>query len=95
MTDNRPQFASAEFLVSARPWESDQVTSSPKYQKSKGKAENAVQTVKLKASGSPNWRNTPTEEVGTNPSKWLMGHRCKTHLSMAGRLLQPRHDIVE
>ena len=78
MTDNGPQFFSAEFSVFARIWEFDHVTFSPKYPQSNGKAENAVQTVrqlKCKATGQSEslalidrWK-TPAEGVGTSPSQ--------------------------
>ena len=71
ITDNGPQFASAEFSVFAKTWMFDHKTSSPKYAQSNGKAENAVQTVKrlfkkcMTSGGSEfqallDWRNTPT-----------------------------------
>ena len=102
VTDNGPQFASAEFAVFARTWTFDHKTSSPTYAQSNGKAENAVKTVerlfkKCKASGQSeylvllNWRNTP-EGVGTSPAQRLMGRWCKTLLPMAGTLLHPRYD---
>ena len=46
VTDNVPQFSSAEFLVFSRMWCFDHVTSSPKYPQSNGKAENAVKNRK-------------------------------------------------
>ncbi len=46
VTDNGPQFSSAEFGVFARMWNFDHVTSSPYHPQSNGKAENAVKTVK-------------------------------------------------
>lgn len=106
VTDNGPQFSSAEFSVFARTWEFDHVTSSPTYPQSNGKAENAVQTIKrlfkkCKVSGQSeflallDWRNTPTEGVGTSPSQRLMGRRCKTLLPVSGSLLQPRYKTDE
>ena len=46
VTDNGPQFSSAEFLVFARMWNFDRVTSSLHHPQSNGKAENTVKTVK-------------------------------------------------
>ena len=102
VTDNGPQFSSAEFAVFARTWMFEHKTSSPIYPQSNGKAENAVQMVKrlftkCKASGVSefqallDWRNTPTEGIGTSPAQRLMGRRCKTLLPVAGSLLQPRY----
>ena len=106
MTDNGPQFASAEFAVFGKTWMFQHTTSSPHYPQSNGKAENAVKTVKrlftkCKESGQSefiallDWRNTPTKGVGTSPAQRLMGRRCKTLLPVAGALLQPRHSTTE
>ena len=102
VTDNGPQFASAEFATFAATWDFTHVTSSPHYPRSNGKAENAVKTVKrifskCKDSGQSeflallDWRNTPTEGIGTSPAQRLMGRRCRTLLPVAGTLLQPRN----
>ena len=102
VTDNGTQFSSAEFAVSARTWNFDHVTSSPRYPQSNGKAENAVKTVeqlftKCKQSCQSefqallDWRNTPTEGMKTSPAQRLMGRCCKTLLPIAGRLLQPSY----
>ena len=99
VTDNGLQFASEEVAVFARTWEFDQVTSSPR---SNGKAENAVKTVKsifkkCKESGRSeflallDWRNMPTEGLGTSPAQRLMGRHCKTLLLIAISLLKPRY----
>jgi transposase InsO family protein len=101
VTDNGPQFISAEFAVFARTWDFEHITSSPHHPQSNGKAENAVKTVKrlfkkCKESGQSeflallDWRNTPTEGVGTSPAQRLMGRRCKTLLPIAGTLLKPQ-----
>ena len=87
-------------------WSFEHVTSSPHYPQSNGKAENAVQTVKClfkkcRKSGQSeflallDWRNTPTEGVGTSPAQRLMGRRCKTLLPVAATLLQPRYSTEE
>ena len=46
VTDNGPQFLSAEFVTFAKSWGFQPITSSPIYPQSNGKAENAVKTVK-------------------------------------------------
>ena len=103
VTDNGPEFSSAEFSVFARTWDFDHVTSSPKYPHSNGKAENAVKTVKrlfkkCKGSGQSDifplldWRNMPTEGIGTSPAQHLLGRRCRTLLPIASSLLKPRYD---
>lgn len=106
MSDNGPQFASAEFAVFAAKWRFEHVTSSPRYPTSNGKAENAVKTVKrlfakCRDSNESEFlalldlRNTPTEGVGTSPAQRLMGRRCKTLLPAAGTLLMPRHSTED
>ena len=106
VTDNGPQFSSAEFAVFATTWMFEHKTSSPTYPQSNGKAEKAVQTVKnlfkkCKASGTSefqallDWRNTPTAGIGTSPAQRLMGRRCKTLLPIAGSLLQPSFPTEE
>ena len=103
VSDNGPQFASAEFAVFVKQKGITHVTSSPHYAQSKGKAENAVKTLKLlfakaKQSGESeymallDWRNTPSEGMSTSPAQRLMGRRCKTLLPTAGTLLKPRYD---
>ena len=103
VTDNGPQFSSAEFSVFARTWDFDHMTSSPKYPQSNGKAENAVKTVKrlfkkCKDSGQSeflallDWRNMPTEGMGTSLAQRLLRRRCRTLLPIADSLLKPRYD---
>ena len=100
MSNNGPQFASAEFVSFTRKWGFEHVTSSPHYPQSNGKAENVVKTVKRlftksRESGQSeifalmDWRNTPTEGVGTSPAQRFLGRRCKTLLPITGSLLQP------
>lgn len=88
MSDNGPQFASEEFANFARMWEFEHTTSSPHYPQSNGKAEQAVKVAKQilrkakHAKSDPylallDYRNTPTQHVGTSPVMRLMGRRTK------------------
>ena len=102
VTDNGPQFSSAEFST----WSFDHTTSSPHYPQSNGKAENAVKTVKrlftkCKEAGRSeyrallDWRNTPTEGMGTSPAQRFLGRRCKTLLPITHLQLQPRYPTAD
>ena len=105
VSDNGPQFVSAELASFAKKWKFEHVTPSPHYAQSNGKAENAVKTLKwlftkCKEDGTSeflallDWRNTLSEGSGVSPAQRLMGRRCKTLLPMATSLLQPRHSIA-
>ena len=102
VTDNAPNFTSAEFAVFAKTWAFEHVTSSPHYPESNGKSENAVKTVKrlfkkCRESGESefkallDWRNTPTAGVTTSPAQRLRGVVVKTLLPVAGTLRRARH----
>ncbi len=93
---NGPQFASDEFATFARKWGFEHITSSPHYLQSNGKAENAVKTVKrlfskCKKNNSSefmallDWRNTPTEGLGSSPAQRFLGRHCKTFLPTHGK----------
>ena len=83
VTDNGPQFASAEFAVFVKQKSITHVTSSPHYAQSNGKSENAVKMLKLlfaKVSGESEympallyWRNRPSESMSMSPAQRLMG----------------------
>ena len=106
VSDNGPQFDSAEFATFSKTWGFKRVTSSPRYPQSNGKAENAVKTVKrlftkCRESGQSeflallDWRNTPSEGIGTSPAQRFFGCRCKTLLPMSESLLHPRYSTEE
>ena len=103
MSDNGPQFSSAEFRSFATQWGFDHITS---YPQSNGKVENAVKTVKLlfskcKESGQSeykallDWRNTPSEGIGASPAQRFLGRRCRTFLPVTNSLLQPHFPTQE
>ena len=106
ITDNGPQFSSAEFVTFTKVWSFEHSTSSPHYPQSNGKAENAVKTVKrlftkCRESGQSeyrallDWRNTPTEGVGTSPAQRFFGRRCKTLLPMTRFQLEPQYSTAD
>ncbi|XP_067665793.1 uncharacterized protein [Haliotis asinina] len=77
------------------------ITSSPYNSRANGKAESAVKAAKRllrKANDSGNdqylavldYRNTPTQGVGSSPAQRLMNRRCKTLLPTSANPLKPR-----
>ena len=106
VTDNGPQFTSAEFVTFTKKWSFDHITSSPHFPQSNGKAENAVKTVKrlfskCRDAGKSefqallDWRNTPTEGVGTSPAQRLFGRRCKTLLPVTHKQLETQYSTED
>ena len=106
VSDNGPQFDSAEFKNFSKSWGFEHNTSSPGYPQANGKAENAVKTIKqlfkkCSESGESeylallNWRNTPTEGMGTSPAQRFFGRCCKTRLPLVIKLLEPRYSKEE
>jgi len=104
MSDNGPQFSSANFRSFATEWRFNHVTSSPHYPQSNGKVENAVKTVKrlfnkCRDAGTSeyqallDWRNTPTEGMGTSPAQRFLGRRCRTLLPTCTILLKPHFSV--
>ena len=100
VTDNGPCFASSVFAKLADQWNFEDVTSSPRYPQSNGKAENAVRNVerlfaKCRAAGVSefqallDWWNTPSEGMDSSPAQHLLGRRCKTLLPTLRTLLTP------
>lgn len=100
ITDNGPQFTSAEFNKFVEEYKIDHITSSPLHQQANGLAEKAVQTVKnifMKCAerGEDAYlsllemRNTPRGELGS-PSQRLMGRRAKTLMPIVASLIKPK-----
>ena len=91
ITDNGPQFSSAEFKTFSDEYQFEHRTSSPHYPQSNGMSERAVQTAKkllLKAKEDNkdpylallDYRNTPRNDTLGSPAQRLMGRRTKTLL---------------
>lgn len=91
ISDNGPQYSSAEFQSFARQWNFQHITSSPTYPQSNGLAENAVKSAKnllektKRDNTDPylallNVRNTPRDNILGSPSQRLLSRRTKTHL---------------
>ncbi|KAL6481774.1 hypothetical protein MHYP_G00098540 [Metynnis hypsauchen] len=104
VSDNGPQYASAEFSNFTRDWEFKHITSSPGHAQSNGQAERTVQTIKnlLKTAqdgkGDPyiallEYRNMPLEGIGFSPAQLLMGHRLKSKPPTSNVLLTPESKI--
>ena len=100
VTDNGPQFSSAEFKKFAKDYQFTHTTSSPHYSQSMGQTERYVQTVKnlIKKSSDPNkalldYRNTPLDGVNLSPTQLHIGRRLECNLPARTELLtQQVHD---
>ena len=101
MSDNGLQFACEKFGNFANEWGVEPRPGSPGDQQTNGNAEEAVKEAKCllrnaKASRGDLYlavlaqRNTPTESMGTSPTKQLLGRRCMTQLSTTKELLKPQ-----
>ena len=100
ISDNGPQYASAEFANFTAAYGIKHITSSPLHQQSNGLAEKAVQTVKsiiykCAESGDDVYlslldlRNTPRDNETGSPTQRLMGRRAKTRLPITTKLREP------
>ena len=94
VTDNWPQFASAEFSAFAVDWDFVHITSSPRYARANGAAENAVKLFKSLYKknadvykGLQAYRAAPLHN-GYSPSELCMNRRIRTTLPVAPHTLQ-------
>ncbi|XP_014669350.1 PREDICTED: uncharacterized protein K02A2.6-like [Priapulus caudatus] len=101
VSDNGPQFSCDVFANFSRKWGFEHNTSSLRYPQSNGKVENAVKTIKnliMKSKMAKSYpylaildfRNTPTQRVGSSPAQRIFGRRTKTLLPTTAALLNPR-----
>ena len=101
ITDNGPQYASAEFKQFAREWDFIHTTTSPYYPQSNGRAEGAVKICKnlLKKCHSSGqdihralqiYRSTPLD-CGKSPAELLYNRRIRLNLPMLDNLLDPQN----
>lgn len=95
MSDNGPQFASAEFRKFAQDYEFRHLTSSPHFPQSNGQVERMIQTIKhlLEKTKDPclaifDYRNTPLEELGLSPAQLFLARRLRTKLLVSETLLK-------
>lgn len=96
MSDNGPQFSSAEFAQFAKSYGFTHVTSSPRFPQANGEAERAVQTLKtlMKKNKDPYiallmYRATPLQN-GVSPAEMLMGRKLRTKIPVIQTNLKPK-----
>ena len=101
ISDNGPQFSSAEFSRFVARWDVQHKTSSPHHQQGNGRAEAAVKIAKSLMTKADNdrqdpykallaYRNTPQEGLGSSPAQRFLGRRTRTSLPLTGTMLQPQ-----
>ena len=95
VSDNGPQFSSAEFRKFTDEYGFAPITSSPKYPQSNGEAERAVRTIKslLKKAEDPyltllTYRSTPLQN-GYSSAELLMCGRLRTTVPIVSEKLKP------
>ena len=106
LSDNGPQFSSAQFQTFKDEWNFSHVTSSPRYPQSNGYIERQVKTVKTAmkkakdAHMDPNkalqcLRATPIDAHLPSPAELLLGRKIKTNLPVHIRNQDPKRDDVK
>ncbi len=100
ISDNGPNYASAEFTQFSKEYNFVHTKSSPKYPRGNSKSEITVKIAKslLKKAKRDNqdpylallqYRNTPITELGASPVQLLMNCRTRATLPITDKLLQP------
>ncbi|XP_065557747.1 uncharacterized protein LOC136025696 [Artemia franciscana] len=100
MTNNGPQFSSAEFSTFAKEWGIKHITSSPHHLQSNGLAEKTVQTAKRIIEKSHQsrtepylafleYQNTPVDNLAS-PAQLLMSRQLRSMLPAHPKLYKPK-----
>ena len=100
ISDNGPQYASAEFAKFASDWHFQHITSSPRNPPSNGKVESAVKICEnimrkaLHGKFDPylallDYHNTPTD-IGSSPAQRLFSRRTRNLLPLSSKQLEPK-----
>ena len=102
VSDNGPQYSSAEFTEFGATYGFTHTTSSPHYPQSNGLAERTVRTAKnlLKESPDPSlallaYRTTPLAWCGLSPAELIYGRRLRTDVPQTKNLLTPGWEYLE
>lgn len=102
VSDNGPQFASAEMTQFASQYTFRHITSSPRYPQSNGLAERTVKTVKSIIQDAPDpymallsYRTTPLPFCNLSPTELLMGRKLRTDVPTIPSQLIPKWSYLE
>ena len=105
VSDNGPQYSSAEFKTFAEAWNFDHVTSSPRYPQSNGFIESTIKTVKLTPMKAKQGkldpymallclRTTPVDGIIPSPAELLNGRKMRSKLPVKIAHDRPNKDEI-